>query len=256
MGRKFNLLASTALTTSTAFVSGAAFAADLRMPVKAAPADPPYYWNGCYGGLNAGLVSAKIDQQLIVPGIVTIDSHGRDSGFIGGAQLGCNYVFSPNWLVGVEGDINYVDLKRSRSFAFTFSGEDTVGTQSTKLRWLATVRGRLGYTWNRTLFYGTGGLAIGKVESSVSASVATGSGTALYFGSESESRIGWTLGTGIEHAFTNKVTGKLEYLHFDLGDFGYNVVRVSGTTFLPATWGASAKVSGDIVRLGFNVKLN
>ena len=62
MRRKF--LASTALTTSTAIMGGAAWAADL--PMKAPPVRAPaaYSWNGCYGGVNAGGGRVSIDQSV------------------------------------------------------------------------------------------------------------------------------------------------------------------------------------------------
>jgi outer membrane immunogenic protein len=253
MGRRFNLLASTALTTSSAFVSVTALAADLRMPVKAPPIIvPTYSWNGCYVGLNAGGMSSRAQQQVTIPGFVTFDSDFRDSSFIGGGQIGCNWQFDRNWVLGVEGDINYAHLDRGQNFHVNLGGEDTVGSQSTRLHWLATVRGRIGYAFDRTLLYATGGVAIGNVQSSVSAVVST---DAIFAGSYSQTRVGWTIGGGIEQAFTDRVSAKLEYLHFDLGSAGYNVIQLAGATPLPGVWTASTRVSGDIFRVGVNVKL-
>ena len=248
-----NLLASTALTASAAFVSSVAIAADL--PLKAPPAVAAFSWSGCYAGLNAGGASTKIDQDVTVPGFATFGSDGRDTGFIGGGQVGCNWQYAPNWVFGVEGDINYVHAKRSGIFAFDFSSEDTVGgSQSTSLRWLSTVRGRMGYSWDRSFLYATGGLAIGGVKSSVAATVTT---PGTYAGSYSDTHLGWVVGGGIEHAFSNRLSAKFEYLHFDLGTANYNVNLVSGDSGgMPTTWPASAKVSGDIFRVGVNYKLN
>jgi outer membrane immunogenic protein len=255
MARKSAFLTSTALTTSMAFVSGAAVAADLRMPVKAAPpVAPPFSWTGCYIGANAGVAWANIDQAINVPGVIAIDSSGRDSGFIGGGQAGCNWQYSSNWVFGVEGDTNFLDLKRNRNFAFAVRSEDVTGSQATKLRWLTTVRGRLGYAWDRSLAYVTGGLAAGNVKSSVSALWIQGPG--VYSGAASDTRWGWTIGAGYEYAFTGAISAKLEYLHFDLSNVSYPVPLVSGPTFLPATWFANAKVSGDLFRVGINVRLN
>ena len=165
MRRKF--LASTALTTSTAIMGGAAWAADL--PVKAPPVRAPaaYSWNGCYGGVNAGGGWVSIDQSVTTAApflpIRTFDSSGRDTSFTGGGQLGCNWQFDPSWVVGLEGDINY--LHGSRGQSFRIPGEDTV--QQTRLRWLATVRARFGYAWGPSYLYATGGLALGDVKSSV-----------------------------------------------------------------------------------------
>jgi outer membrane immunogenic protein len=237
------LLASTALTTSAVFATGAALAQ---------PA--PYSWTGCYVGLNAGGMTGHINQSLAVPPSVntTFSSSGTDIGFIGGGQAGCNWQSPQNWVLGFEGDFNFAHARRSQNFAF-FGSEDVVGSQETKLLWLSTVRARFGYAWNRSLLYATGGLAIGGVESSASASVPTG--PAQYFGSYSGTRVGWTIGGGFEQAITDMISARFEYLHFDLGEADYNVVRVSGTTALPATWLATAKVNGDIFRVGVNFKL-
>lgn len=252
VGRKLNLLASTALTTSTALLTGTAFAADLRMPVKAPPAPVvPFLWTGCYIGGNAGGVIARFREEISLTGVF-LESSGRETGFIGGGQVGCNWQHSPNWVLGFEGDINYADVERSRSFAFTSAGEDAIGTQATKLQWLGTLRGRIGPTWDRAYLYATGGLAIGGVKSSVTATDVAG---ATHAGSVSDTRVGWTAGAGFEYAFTRTISGKLEYLHFDLGHVSHQVVVVSGFNAVPTPWTASARVSGDVIRAGLNFKL-
>lgn len=250
MRRKF--LASTALTTSTAIMGGAAWAADL--PVKAPPVRAPaaYSWNGCYGGVNAGGGWVSIDQSVTTAApflpIRTFDSSGRETSFTGGGQLGCNWQFDPSWVVGLEGDINY--LHGSRGQSFRVPGEDTV--QQTRLRWLATVRARFGYAWGPSYLYATGGLALGDVKSSVTVTQVGNPAHVTFSGSSSETHAGWTVGAGFEHAFTNRLSLKLEYLHFDLGKADYSVPRVDG--FVTPPWTASAKVSGDIARAGINYK--
>lgn len=250
MRRKF--LASTALTTSTAIMGGAAWAADL--PVKAPPVRAPaaYSWSGCYVGANAGGGWGSIDQSVTTAApalpIRTFDSSGRDTSFTGGGQLGCNWQFDPRWVAGLEGDINYIH--GSRSQGFRIGGEDTV--QQTRLRWLATVRARFGYAWGPSYLYATGGLALGDVKSSVTVTSVQNPAHITYSGSSSSTRAGWTVGAGFEHAFTNRLSLKLEYLHFDLGQADYGVPRVDQA--IAAPWTASAKVSGDIVRAGMNYK--
>jgi outer membrane immunogenic protein len=253
VGRKLTLLTSTALTTSTALLSGAVVAADLRMPVKAPAPVPvaPYSWTGCYIGGNAGAVIGWVREEISLTGFF-LESSGRDTGFIGGAQVGCNWQQSPNWVLGLEGDINYAGVKRSRNFLFTSGSEDATGTQATKLQWLATLRGRIGPTWGQSFLYATGGLAVGGVKSSV---FATDDNGATHSGSGSDTRVGWTVGAGFEYAFTRTISGKLEYLHFDLGSVSHPVVVVSGNSGVPTPWTANARMSGDIVRAGINIKL-
>jgi outer membrane immunogenic protein len=258
MGRRFHLLTSTALTASAVVASGAALAADLRMPVKAPPVVVPFSWNGCYAGVNFGGLSHRLRHRLDVPAgtdnlAQTFETDGRrDPEFIVGGQIGCNYQFGSNWVVGLEGDINLTDARRDSRFDIFGGGEDTVGSQSTRLRWLSTVRGRLGPTWGRAFLYVTGGLAIGKVESSATAQTFVDV-TTTFNGSVSQTRLGGVVGVGIEYAFTDRVSAKMEYLHFALGSADYTVTGALPTT-LPPTWNASAKVSGDIFRAGINFK--
>jgi outer membrane immunogenic protein len=260
-----NLLASTALTTST-LVTGAALAANLPLKAPPAPAVIPFSWTGCYVGLNAGGAATSIDHSLAVPpvetGFGTLGSSGRESSFIGGGQLGCNWQFDPKWVLGLEGDFNWLKAKRSQNFAFgqastptTFSDEDSVASLGTSLRWLSTIRARFGYAWERSLLYATGGLAIGRVTSSASMNLDVGDTTsgAIFSGSSSTTRTGWVAGLGYAYAFTDRLSGKLEYLHFDLGNASYNVNLISGSADF-TTMTATTRVSGDIFRVGLDYK--
>jgi opacity protein-like surface antigen len=116
------------------------------------------------------------------------------SGFMGGAQIGYNLQFS-QFVVGVEGDISSTDWDGSRD-----------------VNWFATVRGRLGYAWDRVMPYATAGLAIAEVDRP-------------FTGPSSETETGWTAGGGIEFAVSDNVSLRGEYLHFDLSDIDGDIVR-------------------------------
>jgi outer membrane immunogenic protein len=247
-----SLLASTALTASTTLLAGAAWAADLPVKTPVAPPTPRVFsWTGCYIGANVGGASTSIRQSAVVPSVVgrpssPYDFSGQGGSFTGGGQLGCNWQLNPNWVIGFESDIN--SLKANRNVIF--GGENTIrGSQMTSLSWVGTFRGRFGYVWDRVFLYATGGLAFGKVDSSVSASDPPG----FYAGSYSAVRAGWAAGGGVEYAFTDRISGKVEYLHFDLGNANYTVSNVTANS--PASWITTAGVYGDIVRVGFNFKL-
>ncbi len=235
------------------------------MAVKAPPRPVviPFSWNGCYAGLNAGGAWVDLRQQVTVPDITVLDSSGTTGAFIGGGQIGCKWQYDPKWVVGLEGDIDYSSAKRTSNFAFTHHSEDVVGQQSSSLRWISTVRATLGYAWERSLLYATGGVAIGEISSSVSATDTTPGANAApvvaeqFSGSGSATRVGWTLGAGFEYAFTDRVSAKLEYLYFDLGNNGYNVTPVVATgAKLPQVWNASTGATGNIIRVGVNFKFN
>ena len=206
---------------------------------------------------------AGIDHGLTVPAITrfparVFSSGDRDGSFTGGFLAGYNWQFAQNWLLGIEGDTNYLRASHHSSFAFGNSGEDVVGTQNTRLRWLATVRGRLGYTWVNTMVYATGGWAFGGVISNVDATRSFGAGPdATFAGSYSATRSRLDRRRRSRAGLTNMVSLRIEYLHFDLGDFSYNVTRVSGTASpnVPNMWLANGQVSGDIVRAAVTVRL-
>ena len=270
MQNKLNLLASTALAAGLLGSLGV-LAADfpVRAPIAPVVVADTFSWTGCYVGVNAGAAWTDIRQRVDVPAsggvsAIAIESRDSDTGFTGGAQAGCNRQFANNWVWGVEAVINYIGSKHTwdSSFdasAFPAGGQNAFGTASvsgeTTARWLATARARLGYAFDRSLIYVTGGFAAGKLRSSVTGTVPLAFGPALAFaGAGSDTRFGWAAGAGFEHALSNAITLRLEYLHFDLGDVSYDVLGSSGGGGLPATWTANSKVSGDLLRLGMNLR--
>jgi outer membrane immunogenic protein len=124
-----------------------------------------------------------------------------------GGTLGYNWQ-SGRIIVGAEGDFSWADVSGSSN------GCGLAGVSphpcGTKLESFGTVRGRIGYAlgpMGNWLAYFTGGLAMGEVNAWDSLSPASGSSF----------RTGWTIGGGLETAFSPRLTGKLEFLHADLG---------------------------------------
>ncbi|WP_238294383.1 outer membrane protein, partial [Methylobacterium longum] len=119
-------------------------------------------------------------------------------GFSGGGQIGYNFQLTPGSgvVIGIEADAQYLDFGRSRNNAFV-SGALAPGYYLTDPRGLSsldffgTVRGRLGYAFDRTLVYGTGGFAYG----SGSADRSFGG-----FAGNDSFRTGYAVGGGIEYA--------------------------------------------------------
>ncbi|MCJ2061750.1 porin family protein, partial [Methylobacterium sp. J-088] len=172
------LLASLAAFTA---LTAAASAADL--PRRAPPPPiftpvPVFTWTGAYFGINAGYAfdaSSRSNSSVFgVPApyaavgtTATFRDRSQD-GFSGGAQVGYNYQFTPGSgvVVGIEADAQYLDFGRNRNNAF-INGAVAPGYYVTDPRGLSsldyfgTVRGRLGYAFDRTLVYGTGGFAYG-----------------------------------------------------------------------------------------------
>src|ERR1044072_7461042 len=157
------------------------------LPVKARPMPamaPVLNWTGCYIGVNAGGGWARsrntwtgiteagtafaAGAATVLPAAANADI--SNSGFVGGGQIGCNYQVGGNFLLGVEGDLQYTSFDVTRvavSLGNTNGGPATIVpgniTESVSSRWLSTVRGRAGFTTGPVLFYVTGGAAIANV---------------------------------------------------------------------------------------------
>jgi outer membrane immunogenic protein len=256
---------------SAVAIVGTAAAADLRpMYTKAPPPPPPAFsWTGFYVGVNAGWGwnDTSGDTFCTDPGGITqgtfcpIFPQGnlQPSGGFGGGQIGYN-LQNGQFVYGIEADIQGADI--SDSFSMATLGVPQVGgttlgpgtfSQSQKLDWFGTVRGRLGWTpWDRTLLYLTGGLIYG--HESVSGLVALASG-ATYAASDSSVRIGGTVGGGVEYAFSPRFTGRIEGLYYDMGSETITAVGV-GSTGIPTgfTQSSTFNYRGGLVRGAVNFK--
>jgi outer membrane immunogenic protein len=204
MGREIMKRILFAIAATTALCTSPSLAADL--PVKA-PVVPPaplaYNWNGCYIGGNVGGTWGSSNVNIpLYPANFDIDS----SSLIGGVHGGCNYMFAPNWVIGIEGDYAWTDLNDSASTINGPVGE----TFSVKWDAMATIRGRLGYAWNNSLFYVTGGVAWSHLDNAQYNPIAGGAVSATY--------TGWVVGAGYEYGFTPNWIAGVEYLYADLGD--------------------------------------
>ena len=131
---------------------------------------------------------------------------GDLDGFVGGGQIGYNYQLG-QVVLGVEADFQGADLKAGPSFA----GLGIVSEGKTE--WFGTVRGRVGFAFDRFLPYVTGGLAYGSVKTTLAPGV-----TINGLNSDDNTHTGWTVGGGVEYAITNNLVAGVEYLYVDLGD--------------------------------------
>ena len=254
-------------------LSAQANAADLgaRPYTKAPPmiAAPIYNWTGFYAGINAGYGFSDRDTitttgQVLAnvnnvnggarPGTVNLS---RD-GFVGGGQIGYNWQTGPNWVFGIETDIQYTDFNRTTTVV-TAPLPPTAGTLNntftTKMDYFGTVRGRLGYTWGATMLYGTGGFAYGGVDNSASFfGPPAFAGQLQFVGRDRSTRTGYTVGGGIEHMFSPNWSVKAEYLYYDLGSSNLNVAVIPGSGGGGTGYSTTIRNDGHIVRAGLNYK--
>jgi outer membrane immunogenic protein len=170
-----------------------AYAADLvEVPMQAAPvAAPVFSWTGPYGGLRGGMSFTNGDFNVLG----TDSSQHYNGGQIGGF-LGANYQMD-TIVIGIEGDLGYTwDQKESD---FLGSGVEA-GTDLS-----GSVRARLGYAFDRALLYTTAGW--------------TGQRAYIETSGDKEDKTfnGWTIGAGVDYAFTDNVFGRAEYRYNDYG---------------------------------------
>ncbi len=211
--------------------------ADLGRPVYKAPPPVPvplFTWTGCYIGGHVGWGQGRetvsipnLGETTGVPALTGVSlgpETGDTTGFLGGGQLGCNYQFAPNWVVGVEGDGSAADIKGDVNESFSFvspTGPETVtGAAHAQTDWLASATGRLGWTWDRVLLYAKGGAAFAGDKYSADLPAFN-----EHLGA-SVTRPGWTVGGGVEWAFWDNWSAKVEY---DFYDFGINHLTLPGT---------------------------
>ncbi len=236
-------------TVSCLALTGAASAADMRMPVKAAPAPVvTQIWAGPYIGINGGAVWHRLEADRTAnpfPPFAYATETTKAVGGTFGGQIGYNWQ-SQNFVYGLEADLNWVGAKGSVQQNAN-NGIGAPSSFSTNLSWLATVRARAGVTLGtHTLVFATGGLAVGGVKNSWLLLPPFNCGGVTCQVSDSETRVGWTAGGGIERFISNPhITVKAEVLYVDLGR-----ETVTGNGGYTARFDNTAVVG----RLGLNLK--
>jgi outer membrane immunogenic protein len=224
------------VAVATILLSSAASAADLGSPrtsVAAAIAAPSFSWTGFYGGFSAGLGLANTNLRALSGGALP----GSATAPVFGLQLGYNHQIN-SLVLGVEAD------------AFLFRASRFFDQGPTRTRWQtswdASIRARLGYAVDRTLLYVTGGVSFADMRI-----FAANNGVIPVGGDERQTRVGWTVGAGVEHAFTPNWTGRIAYQYANYGSrtlFGIPGVRLDthkvtvGVNYLFST-GPSAVVA-------------
>jgi outer membrane immunogenic protein len=214
------------------------------MPLKASAAAvaAPYTWSGLYfGGHFGGARSHSSGSDTSLPSTAFANQpnlayDNGDRSFVGGLQLGYNWHLTPQWMLGIEADMSWTGLSGSQTYAPVpvIIGAPAVGSNeslSADVDWIGTVRGRLGYAWDRSLLYVTGGYAYSKINYNALGQWPGIPTTFRYAYSSDSIRSGWTIGGGYELALPmlQNWTVRAEYLYYKLDG-------AAGTTFgVPST---------------------
>ena len=238
------------------------------MAVKAPPPAPPpgSTWAGFYVGGNGGGAWGNFDPQsstvfngsFTAAFIASLNALGasqsiRPSGFTGGFETGYNWQFD-SVVLGVEGDIEAVNLKGNSTVNGVFGGNPQTMTANASTNWLATTRGRLGYAADNLMYYVTGGAAFTTLKATfgyVDAFPDLESPSSL-----STTRVGYVVGGGIQAAFWQRWSVRAEYLYVDFGRVSTiaNLSTFVPTPPQPITNSIDLKAS--IARLGLDYRFN
>lgn len=189
------------LSTLVSFLAfaAAAKAADVMTEDVAAP--PRYDWSGFYVGLQGGgawgaaTVNDSVDE-------VEVDLEGGFLGVHGGALWQMN-----QFVVGLEGEVNY-SWADGELDAGGPPGGNFIGSE---VAWFGSLNAKAGAALDRVLIYGTGGVAVGGVETSQRVPFL---GVAF---SERATSVGWTIGAGVDWAMTDKLIVGGQYRYYDFG---------------------------------------
>jgi outer membrane immunogenic protein len=221
-GDNYMIRLSIILVATVSAVAFTQFAVAADIPVKAsvykAAAAPSYHWTGLYIGGHAGYGWA-VDKHTAVtanpsfPAGFSFNTANTD-GAIWGGQIGFNYQVS-QWVLGIEGEYSRTNITGdTTTFSPLVAGVRTVNYS--KIDWIATVTGRIGYTWNNLLGYVKGGAVWTQGTGGSDLSDATG---AIITGhpENTSRRDGWIIGIGLEYGFLNNWSAKIEYNYLDFG---------------------------------------
>ncbi len=174
---------------------------------------------------------------------------------IGGAHVGYNLQLG-QWVVGLEGDVDGSSISHNNNSQSLYSnnyGYVSGVNYTTSAGIQGSIRGRVGVAWDRVLLYGTGGVAFAGVNASVNVPYYNSTVTGGY-DSASSTRVGWTVGGGIEYAVTNNWSVRAEYRYADFGRNTFYPVN----SFSWDTYGANIqrRFTENRVQVGFSYKFD
>jgi outer membrane immunogenic protein len=214
-----------ALAALSSLVATPILAADLAVKAPPPPPPPVATWTSCYVGVEAGYGWGRTHDSVayVPPGpfapLPPYTTAGTNlEGAMGGPQVGCDYQWGTQWVVGVIATYDFADISGSNTTApvpgFPLP---IIHTFHEEIDGFGTVRGRIGWLFAPNwLVYGSGGLAYGRVVTSAVTSGPGIVGTVVDPG-EATWKTGWTAGGGVEWKFSDHISVFAEYLYAELG---------------------------------------
>jgi outer membrane immunogenic protein len=266
MRRRF--VASLTIAGLSVGLAASAFAADLPVYTKAPPLALAT-WTGFYVGGNVGHSwgpwETASNQKVF--NFESTTASPKVDGVVGGLQAGYNWQYNPQWVFGLEADIQITGEKAKQGwgdpglpippnnccaddFVPRIGGPASLASEW-DLPWFGTARARVGYLATPTsLLYATGGLAFGESQYKFNFSqpgAAIVPAPTSYALSNSQTRIGFAAGGGAETKIDRNWSVKFEYLYVDLGTASINTTDIDGKPF-----SVDNHVRDHIARVGVN----
>ena len=236
-------------------LAGPAIAADL--PLKSDYVAPRFSSTSCYVGGHLGggfarkdmtdpvqLVQDSFNGGPITNGITTVST--SPTGVVIGGQIGCDYQFASNLVIGIEGAASGSTMRGSTTVSLPAGAPDLALVQA-NTDFLASVTGRVGYAFDNVLLYAKGGLAVAGDKYNVSG--ATFLGPPPYNFQGLDNRLGYIVGGGVDWAFSRHWSMNVEY---DYYQFGHGNILMTEQISGAFSGVVDVRQTVQVVKVGFN----
>jgi outer membrane immunogenic protein len=251
--------ASRSFTIAVALAAAMVPAAAADFPVEtvyqARPVVVVFRWTGVYIGAHLGGGRGFIKENSVPfafarSTIAPLPASIGVGGWLAGGQIGANYQID-SWVLGFEAQASWADFTGSTACTANIvpvvAGVGGASCTS-KIDALGTVAARLGVAFDRLLLYGKGGAAWTNDNYQVLMNTAV---RPLLF-SNNETRWGWMAGIGVEYAFTDNWTAKIEYNYMDMGNYA---VRFADATAASIVLDTNTRERVNVVKIGVNYRI-
>src|ERR1700676_2450589 len=245
------------VATLAVTMAGPAMAADMPL-AAAAPFAERFTWTSCYvgGHLGGGRATKEMTDpvQLVqdsflgagsTTGITTVST--TPTGVVIGGQIGCDYQFASNLVIGIEGSASGSTMRGRTNVGLPLGNPGDLALVQANTDFLASVTGRIGYAFDNVLLYAKGGFAVAGDKYNVSGGTFAGGSPFNFQGLDN--RYGWVVGGGVDWAFSRHWSMNVEY---DYYKFGSGTVLMNEMVSSAGAGVVDVKQTVQVVKVGVN----
>jgi outer membrane immunogenic protein len=238
-----------------ALTGSAALAAE---PLPPPPPPPIFTWTGVYVGGQIGYAwgAGNFEDSGFDPRTRTFISGTLDNnpnGVVGGAHVGYQYQFN-QWVLGIEGSVDGTSLTNTAVATFPVAFRRSTLSTQTSSDVQGSIRGKIGFTWDRLLIYGTGGVAFGGFNTDFVLAAPKFVPPIFATANTSSTRVGWTAGGGLQYAVTNNWWVFAEYRFTDFGTLRDNFL--ANELPVDAFFNGNRRLQENQVQVGFSYRFD